>query len=94
MLKTEIRGKYAIDTVWLTADEAAGYVRIKTRTLLLRVRQGEIKGYPLSGNKRRVWRFLKSDLDAMLLARGGGVLCSASPSVLTIKEDRDEKSTA
>lgn len=86
MQRTEVIA--AIGEQWLTAEEGAHHVRVKHRTLLLWARQGKITGYVLSGTKRKVWRFLKSDLDAMLLARGGGVLCSASPSVLTIKEDR------
>lgn len=52
---------------WWTAKEAAAYVKVGTRTLLLWVRQGKIRGYPLSGIKRRVWRFRKADLDAALL---------------------------
>ena len=67
---------------WLTAGEAAGYLRVKTRTLLLWVRRGRIRGYPLSGIKRRVWRFRKADLDAALLGDRGGVVSSTSPSVL------------
>jgi hypothetical protein len=31
------------------------------------VRQGNVKGYKLSGTKRHVWRFLRADLDAALL---------------------------
>ncbi|MGA8687742.1 MAG: helix-turn-helix domain-containing protein [Candidatus Sulfotelmatobacter sp.] len=53
---------------WLTATEAAGYLRIEPRTLLLWARQGKIKGYILSGTKRVTWRFLRSDLDAKLQA--------------------------
>jgi len=53
-------------TEWLTAEEAARYLKIERRTLLLWVRQGKVKGYSLSGAKRRVWRFQYGDLDAML----------------------------
>lgn len=42
---------------WLTADEAAKYLKVKTRSLLLWVRQGKVQAYPLSGTKRRVRRF-------------------------------------
>jgi len=52
---------------WLTSDEAARHLKVKPRTLLLWVRQGKVKGYKLSGTKRHVWRFLRSDLDAALL---------------------------
>jgi excisionase family DNA binding protein len=51
---------------WLTPKEAASYLRIKPRTVLLRARQGTIKGYILSGTRRVTWRFLRSDLDATL----------------------------
>jgi len=64
---------------WLTAGEAAAYLKVKTRTLLLWVRQGKVKGFALSGIKRRVWRFRRTDLDAALLE--SAVLPSESPSV-------------
>jgi len=64
---------------WLTADEAAAYLKVKARTLLLWVRQGKVKGFALSGAKRRVWRFRRQDLDAALLE--SAVLPSESPSV-------------
>lgn len=48
---------------WLTAAEAARYLKVKSRTLLFWVRLGKVKGYPLSGTQRRTWRFLKIDLD-------------------------------
>jgi excisionase family DNA binding protein len=51
---------------WLTAAEAASYLRAKPRTILLWARQGHIKGYILSGTERVTWRFLRSDLDATL----------------------------
>jgi excisionase family DNA binding protein len=54
------------DLVWLTADEAAQYLKVKTRTLLLWVRQGKIKGHILSGSVRHLWRFRQADLDATL----------------------------
>jgi excisionase family DNA binding protein len=64
---------------WLTAIEAAQYLKVKVRTLLLWVRQGKVKAFALSGTKRRVWRFRHSDLDAALLE--SPVLPSQSPSV-------------
>ena len=53
---------------WLTAAEAARYLRAKPRTLLMWVRQGKVKAFALSGTKRRIWRFRKEDLDAALLS--------------------------
>ena len=53
---------------WLTAKEAAAYLRAKIRSLLLWARPGMIKGYALSGTKRHLWRFRREDLDAAQLA--------------------------
>jgi excisionase family DNA binding protein len=64
---------------WLTAAEAAQYLKVKVRTLLLWVRQGKVKAFALSGTKRRVWRFRHGDLDAALLE--SSVLPSEAPSV-------------
>jgi excisionase family DNA binding protein len=81
----DLGGVCPTDAEWLTAAEAARYFKVKTRTFLLWTRQNKVRGYVLSGIKRRVWRFRKADLDAMLLGQDAGVLSSASPSVLTIK---------
>jgi excisionase family DNA binding protein len=75
----------AADEEWLTAVEAANYVKLNRRSFLRLVRNGEIRGYVLSGTKRRVWRFRKSDLDAMLLATSVGMISSATPSALVTK---------
>ena len=64
---------------WLTAEEAARYLKVKRRTLLLWVRQGKLQAFALSGTKRHIWRFRKQDLDSALLEFG--VLLSESPSV-------------
>jgi excisionase family DNA binding protein len=53
---------------WMTSDEAARYLKVKTRTILMWARSGHVKGYKLSGTRRITWRFLKSDLDATLRA--------------------------
>jgi excisionase family DNA binding protein len=65
---------------WLTAEEAAKYLKVKTRTLLAWVRQGKVKAFALSGTMRRVWRFRQHDLDSALLE--SPVLPSPSPAVL------------
>jgi excisionase family DNA binding protein len=52
---------------WLTAKEAAEYLKVKVRTLLLWVRQGKVQAFALSGTKRRVWRFRREDLDAAVM---------------------------
>jgi excisionase family DNA binding protein len=53
---------------WLTAAEAAEYLKIKTRTILSWARDGKVKAYALSGTNRHVWRFLQTDLDGMLIS--------------------------
>ncbi len=64
-------------TEWLTANEAAEYLKVQPRTVLKWAKQGRIPAHPLSGFKRVTWRFLKSELDAMLAlpsaARDGGL---------------------
>jgi excisionase family DNA binding protein len=82
---TQQRPKAVQPLEWLTAMESAEYLKVKVRTLLNWVRQGKIKGYALSGTKRRIWRFLQADLDAALL--GKSMLSSSLPSVL---EERKE----
>jgi hypothetical protein len=56
-----------LNSNWLTANEAADYLRIKPATLLLWARQGKVRGCVLSGTHRHVWRFQTSDLDATLV---------------------------
>jgi excisionase family DNA binding protein len=53
---------------WLTAQEAAEHLRVKTRTLLLWARQGKIVGHRLSGVQRHIWRFRQAELDASLVS--------------------------
>jgi excisionase family DNA binding protein len=51
-------------TTWLTAIEAATYLKVAHRTLLSWARQGKVKGHILSGIQRQTWRFRQADLDA------------------------------
>ena len=69
---------------WLTANEAAEYLKIKPRTLQLWAREGKVRGYPLSGTKRHIWRFRRQDLDSTLLSKP--MLSCSTPAVL--KEGR------
>jgi excisionase family DNA binding protein len=52
---------------WLTAAEAAAYLKVEPRTLLAWTRAGTVTGYVLSGTERITWRFRKIDLDATLV---------------------------
>jgi len=55
-----------LEIEWLTAQEAAEYLKIRPRTLLLWARQGKIPAHRLSGIQRRIYRFLRHELDLML----------------------------
>jgi len=66
---------------WLSAAEAAQFLNVKARTILVWARQGKVKAYALTGTQRRVWRFLHADLEAMVTQKKP-VVSSAQPSVL------------
>jgi excisionase family DNA binding protein len=53
-------------THWLTADQVAAYLQVERRTVLKWANSGKLKGYALSGTRRRTWRFLKVDVDGIL----------------------------
>jgi excisionase family DNA binding protein len=55
-------------TEWLTAKEAALYLRANHRTILLWARQGRIKGHRLTSTRRSVWRFKREELDTAFTA--------------------------
>jgi excisionase family DNA binding protein len=57
---------------WLTLNEAAIYLKIHPRTLAAWVRSKKVPGHKLSGTRRCVWRFLASELDAMLAPSSAG----------------------
>lgn len=59
-------GRKTVETEWLTANEAAQYLKVKPRTLLQWAREKKIPSHKLSGVERCVWRFLRPELDAML----------------------------
>jgi excisionase family DNA binding protein len=74
------KGLSTVATEWLTANEAAEYLKVKPRTILKWAKERRIPAHPLSGSKRVTWRFLKSELDAMLSppsAAGDGGLNAA-----------------
>ena len=55
-----------MESDWLTATEAAEYIKVHPRTLLLWARQGKIPAHKLSGIQRCIYRFLRRELDLML----------------------------
>lgn len=69
-------------TEWLTANKAAAYLKVKPRTVLKWAKESRIPAHPLSGSQRVTWRFLKSELDAMLAlpsaAQNGRTECAAA----------------
>jgi len=69
---------------WLTAAEAAHYLGIKPRTLLLWARRGRIPAVALCGTKRHVWRFSLPDLEAFVM-HNKPVVISRQPSVPCVK---------
>ena len=71
---------------WLTAAEVAAHLKVQTRTVLAWTRQGKVKAYALSGTKRRVWRYLRSDVDSALF--GNPVVSSVTASSVLSLERR------
>jgi excisionase family DNA binding protein len=55
-----------LENTWLTAREAGFYLQVSPRTIVYWAKQGQLKGYRLSGTKRCTWRFLRADLDAKM----------------------------
>jgi len=51
---------------WLTASEAARYLRVAHRTVLEWAKTGRIPAHRLSGTLRVTYRFRAAELDAML----------------------------
>jgi excisionase family DNA binding protein len=54
---------------FIDAAEAATFIKLHRKTLLHLAREGSIPAHPLTGSRRRVWRFLVSELDAWARSR-------------------------
>jgi excisionase family DNA binding protein len=54
---------------WMTASDAASYLKTERRSLLRLVREGKVPACKLSGTKRHVYRFLARDLDAAIMGQ-------------------------
>ena len=63
-MPTDIEREPFVDAV-----AASDFLHLRPRRVLELARQGEIPAYPLGQGKRRVWRFLLSELAASLRAR-------------------------
>jgi excisionase family DNA binding protein len=58
---------------FLTPQEAATYLGgLNTRTVTRWAREGYLPAYPIGEGKRRLWRFLQTDLEEWMLARRQG----------------------
>ena len=53
----------------LTTEEAADYVGFHPKTVARMARRGEIPAHPVSGTRRKTWRFYPSELDEWLHAK-------------------------
>ncbi len=75
--QTGERESSCLTVEWLTASEAAHYLKVQHRTILSWAKRGLIPAHRLSGSTRVTWRFLRAELDAAMLnppsaARTGG----------------------
>lgn len=52
---------------WLTAKEAAQYLRVAHRTVLEWAKTGKIPAHKLSGTARVTWRFRADELDSAMM---------------------------
>ncbi|MGC2656933.1 MAG: helix-turn-helix domain-containing protein [Bryobacteraceae bacterium] len=58
---------------FLGPEDAAEYLGgLNSRTVTRWAREGYLPAYPIGEGKRRLWRFLESDLERWMLARGTG----------------------
>ena len=56
---------------WLTAIEAAAYLRCTVKTIYNYKCSGRLNGYNLGGRKKGTLRFKKSDLDIFIYGKRG-----------------------
>jgi excisionase family DNA binding protein len=55
---------------FIDADEASRFLGgLNSRTVVRWAREGYLPAYPIGEGKRRIWRFLETDLEAWMLAR-------------------------
>ena len=59
-----------VNTPYLTTETAAAHLgAIHPRTIARWAREGYLPAIPVGEGKRRLWRFLKADLDEWMLSR-------------------------
>lgn len=59
------------EVMWMTAIEAAQYLRCAVKTIYNYKCNGQLRGYNLGGRRKGVLRFKKVDLDAFVLGKRG-----------------------
>lgn len=64
----------------LTTKEAADYIGFHSKTVERMARSGEIPAHPVSGARRRTWRFYPSELDRWLRAKVNSPRRPCSPN--------------
>jgi len=68
---------------FVSADEAAEFLAIKRRYLLVLARKGIAGAYPLgTGSKRRIWIFRLSELAASIAGEGTTLIPEYSKSAM------------
>jgi excisionase family DNA binding protein len=65
---------------YVDAEQAAGFLDIHRRTVLQMARDGAIPAHPLGEGKRKLWRFLLSELDGWMRSRINSVRRPCSPN--------------
>lgn len=55
-------------TTWLTAEDAAAYVKVSLRMIRQAVQQGELPAYPV-GRSGRFYRLTAADVDKWIMSR-------------------------
>jgi len=58
----------AANSPWMTAHEAAQYLRVAHRTILEWAKTGKIPAHRLSGTRRCTFRFRAEELDSAMMA--------------------------
>ncbi|MBI3477393.1 MAG: helix-turn-helix domain-containing protein [Acidobacteria bacterium] len=57
-----------VQSEWLTAREAAAYLKVAHRTILEWAKKGVIPAHRLSGALRVTWRFRADELDGAMIS--------------------------
>ena len=77
---------------FLTPEQAADFLGgLNARTVTRWAREGYLPSYPIGEGKRRLWRFLESDLEKWMLSRRTGVDIHACIDMLWSATDAPNK---